>query len=60
VIAQSTSFSSEGGRIAMKRGSWSSPGAAAATDGIPVVTANVSDFSIFKGLTVQNWMAVVR
>ena len=44
----------------MKRGSWSSPGAAAATDGIPVVTANVSDFSIFKGLTVQNWMAVVR
>jgi tRNA(fMet)-specific endonuclease VapC len=28
----------------------------AATNGIPVVTANLSDFSIFKGLAVQNWM----
>ena len=31
-----------------------------ATNGIPVVTANVSDFSIFKGLAVKNWMAAVR
>lgn len=35
--------------------------AVAATNGIPVVTANVSDFSIFKGgLAFQTWMAVVR
>jgi tRNA(fMet)-specific endonuclease VapC len=31
--------------------------AVAATNGIPVVTANVSDFAVFKGLAVQNWMA---
>jgi len=30
--------------------------AVAATNGIPIVTANVADFSVFKGLTVQNWM----
>lgn len=34
--------------------------AVAATNGIPVVTANVSDFAHFKGLAVQNWMAVGR
>ena len=30
--------------------------AVAATNGIPVVTANLADFSIFKGLAVQNWL----
>lgn len=34
--------------------------AVAATNGIPVVTANVSDFALFKGLAVQNWMAIDR
>lgn len=34
--------------------------AVAATNGIPVVTANVSDFSAFKGLAVQNWMSEDR
>jgi tRNA(fMet)-specific endonuclease VapC len=34
--------------------------AVAATNGIPVVTANVVDFEIFKGLAVQNWMASPR
>jgi tRNA(fMet)-specific endonuclease VapC len=34
--------------------------AVAATNGIPVVTANVSDFAVFKGLAVQNWMSVGR
>lgn len=34
--------------------------AVAATNGIPVVTANVADFSVFKGLAVQNWMAARR
>jgi tRNA(fMet)-specific endonuclease VapC len=34
--------------------------AVAATNGIPVVTANVSDFASFKGLAVENWMAVAR
>lgn len=34
--------------------------AVAATNGIPVVTANVSDFSIFKGLAVHNWMDADR
>ena len=32
----------------------------AATNGIPVVTANLSDFSIFKGLAVQNWLSSGR
>lgn len=31
--------------------------AVAATNGIPIVTANVTDFSVFKGLAVQNWMS---
>jgi tRNA(fMet)-specific endonuclease VapC len=31
--------------------------AVAATNGIPVVTANVADFSAFKGLAVQNWVS---
>ena len=34
--------------------------AVAATNGIPVVTANVADFAIFRGLAVQNWMAAGR
>jgi tRNA(fMet)-specific endonuclease VapC len=34
--------------------------AVAATNGIPVVTANVADFEIFKGLAVQNWMTDSR
>lgn len=34
--------------------------AVAATNGIPVVTANVADFGIFKGLAVQNWMTAGR
>jgi tRNA(fMet)-specific endonuclease VapC len=29
----------------------------AATNGIPVVTANLADFSIFRGLAVQNWLS---
>jgi tRNA(fMet)-specific endonuclease VapC len=32
----------------------------AATNGIPVVTANLPDFSIFKGLAVQNWLSSGR
>ena len=32
----------------------------AATNGIPVVTANLSDFSIFKGLAVHNWVSSGR
>lgn len=31
--------------------------AVAATNGIPIVTANVPDFSIFKGIAIQDWMA---
>jgi tRNA(fMet)-specific endonuclease VapC len=31
--------------------------AVAATNGIPVITANVADFAYFKGLSVQNWMS---
>jgi tRNA(fMet)-specific endonuclease VapC len=31
--------------------------AVAASNGIPVVTANVADFSVFKGLAVRNWMS---
>jgi len=31
--------------------------AVAATNGIPVVTANVADFAFFKGLSVHNWMS---
>ena len=31
--------------------------AVAATNGIPVVTVNLADFSIFKGLAVQNWLS---
>jgi tRNA(fMet)-specific endonuclease VapC len=31
--------------------------AVAATNGIPVVTANVADFSAFRGVAVQNWMS---
>ena len=34
--------------------------AVAATNGIPVVTANVSDFPVFKGLVVQSWMSGTR
>lgn len=34
--------------------------AVAATNGIPVVTANLADFRIFKGLAVQNWLAPER
>jgi tRNA(fMet)-specific endonuclease VapC len=34
--------------------------AVAATNGLPVVTANVSDFSIFRGLAVQNWLTGAR
>src|SRR6185436_6993686 len=30
--------------------------AVAATNGISVVTANVADFAIFKGVAVQNWL----
>ena len=32
----------------------------AATNGIPVVTSNLPDFSIFKGLAVQNWVSSGR
>jgi tRNA(fMet)-specific endonuclease VapC len=32
----------------------------AATNGIPVVTANLPDFAIFKGLAVQNWLSSGR
>ena len=31
--------------------------AVAATNGIPIVTANVADFAFFKGLSVHNWMS---
>lgn len=31
--------------------------AVAATNGIPVVTANVADFERFRGLAVQNWLS---
>jgi tRNA(fMet)-specific endonuclease VapC len=31
--------------------------AVAATNGIPVVSANLADFSVFRGLAVQNWMS---
>ena len=34
--------------------------AVAATNGIPVVTANVGDFTMFKDLVVQNWMSGSR
>jgi tRNA(fMet)-specific endonuclease VapC len=34
--------------------------AVAATNGIPVVTGNVADFAIFKGLAVQSWMSSTR
>jgi tRNA(fMet)-specific endonuclease VapC len=34
--------------------------AVAASNGIPVVTANVADFSVFKGLVVHNWMSSGR
>jgi tRNA(fMet)-specific endonuclease VapC len=34
--------------------------AVAATNGIPIVTANVTDFSVFKGLAVHNWMSEDR
>jgi tRNA(fMet)-specific endonuclease VapC len=32
----------------------------AATNGIPVVTANLPDFELFKGLAVQNWLSGIR
>jgi tRNA(fMet)-specific endonuclease VapC len=31
--------------------------AVAATHGIPIVTANVADFALFKGLSVHNWIS---
>lgn len=34
--------------------------AVAATNGVPVITANVADFASFKGLSVQNWMSQHR
>jgi tRNA(fMet)-specific endonuclease VapC len=34
--------------------------AVAATNRIPVVTANTADFSAFKGLAVHNWMSAGR
>jgi len=34
--------------------------AVAATNGLPVVTANVADFASFKGLAVHNWMSEGR
>jgi tRNA(fMet)-specific endonuclease VapC len=34
--------------------------AVAATNGIPIVTANLADFAVFKGLTVHNWMSERR
>jgi tRNA(fMet)-specific endonuclease VapC len=34
--------------------------AVAATNGIPVVTANLPDFAQFKGLAVQNWLSSAR
>lgn len=34
--------------------------AVAAINRIPVVTANIADFSVFKGLRVQNWMSAGR
>jgi tRNA(fMet)-specific endonuclease VapC len=32
----------------------------AATNGIPVVTANFPDFAQFKGLAIQNWLSSAR
>lgn len=34
--------------------------AVAATNGITVVTANTADFSVFRGLSVENWMSGAR
>jgi tRNA(fMet)-specific endonuclease VapC len=34
--------------------------AVAATNGIPVVTGNVADFAVFKGVVVQNWISSAR
>jgi tRNA(fMet)-specific endonuclease VapC len=34
--------------------------AVAATNAIPVVTANTADFSVFRGLSVHNWMSPGR
>jgi tRNA(fMet)-specific endonuclease VapC len=34
--------------------------AVAATNGIPVVTANLPDFAQFKGLAIQNWLSSAR
>jgi tRNA(fMet)-specific endonuclease VapC len=34
--------------------------AVAATNGIPLVTANLADFAIFKGLAVHSWMSSAR
>jgi tRNA(fMet)-specific endonuclease VapC len=34
--------------------------AVAATNGIPLVSANIADFSVFKGLDVHNWMSSGR
>ncbi len=34
--------------------------AVAATNGISIVTANLADFGIFKGLAVQNWITAGR
>ncbi|MES1173189.1 MAG: type II toxin-antitoxin system VapC family toxin [Myxococcales bacterium] len=34
--------------------------AVAATNGVPVITANVADFASFKGLSVHNWMSQHR
>jgi predicted nucleic acid-binding protein len=34
--------------------------AVAATNGIPIVTANTSDFTFFKGLAVHNWLSQGR
>ena len=34
--------------------------AVAATNGITVVTANTTDFSVFRGLSVENWMSRAR
>jgi len=34
--------------------------AVAATNGIPIVTANLPDFELFKGLAVQNWLSSGR
>jgi len=34
--------------------------AVAATNGIPLVTGNTTDFAFFKGLAVHNWMSERR